>query len=740
MNAPQYTQDNLRITITSPFGPNQLLFKTLQGEETLSKPFQFTVEMLSQADDLAFQTIVGKNLGITIQFPEDNQRYLNGMVTRFIQAGRDARFTVYQAEMRPWLWALTLTRNCRIFQHLSVPDIIKKVFNDLGFTDYRLRLIYSYPPRDYCVQYEETAFNFVCRLMEDEGIFYFFEHQADKHILVLADDLGAHQPCPGIDTARFCQSPNETNPEDIITHCQWFQQLVSGQYAVDDFNFELPSTDLKTAVKGPCGPFRIYEYAAGFSKRDQGESKVRRRIEAHELPYQLLSGQGHCFSFTSGYQFQLLEHRRADLNQSYVLRWVAHDLSLEHYSNAFDAFAVTVPFRPPMVTPKPKIVSTQTAIVTGPEGEEIWTDNYGRIKVQFHWDQEGQYDDNSSCWIRVNQGWAGKGWGHIGLPRIGQEVIVSFLNGDPDRPLVTGAVYNAQQVLPYPLPTEQTKSTLKSNSSKGGQGFNEIRLEDKKGQEQLFIHAEKNQDIRVKNDTYESIGANRHLSVGSSQFEQVAADKHLAVSGDQFERIQGDCNLTVNGDQLEAISHTHHLTLTDQLAHLKGSRHVTIGNADNLKVGGQLSITAGSIHQKTGNYGLNTEVIDLSGSGNVKITSGATLTLQVGPSFITLSASGIDISGPIININSGGTPGGGGQCAPTAPAAPESPTAPKAPSPADGAGSGTKSVDEYSVVAEDAPPPNAASAATTAAANPTAAALTQAAQVGMPLCTACPAS
>ncbi|MDY6991275.1 MAG: type VI secretion system tip protein TssI/VgrG [Pseudomonadota bacterium] len=513
MNAPLYTQDNLRITVTSPFGPDKLLFKSLQGEEYLSKLFQFNIEMLAQVDDLEFNSIIGQNLGITIQFPEDNQRYINGMVTRFVQAGTDARFSVYHAEIRPWLWALTLTQNCRIFQQLSVPDLLKKIFNELGFSDYRFKLMYPHEPREYCVQYEETAFNFAARLMEDEGMFYFFEHQADKHTLIIADDLGAHPLCPGIDTARFWQSPNETSPEDVITQCQFGQQMVSGKYAVDDFNFEIPSTRLRTQVGGPCGDYRIYEYAAGYCKRDQGDIKVRRRIEAHELNQKLLEGQGHCFSFTAGHQFNLTEHTRGDLNRAYVLRWVSHSLSLNHYSNAFHAFPADIPFRPPLITPKPKIVSTQTAIVTGPSGEEIWTDNYGRIKVQFHWDQEGQYDENSSCWIRVNQSWAGKGWGHISLPRIGQEVIVSFLNGNPDTPVVTGGVYNAQQVVPYGLPGAQTKSTLKSNSSKGGGGSNELRFEDKAGQEEIFVHAQKDQNEIVENNMSTTVKADKTVSV-----------------------------------------------------------------------------------------------------------------------------------------------------------------------------------------------------------------------------------
>ncbi|MDY6993339.1 MAG: type VI secretion system tip protein TssI/VgrG, partial [Pseudomonadota bacterium] len=641
------------------------------------------------------------NLSLTIQFPEDNQRYINGMVTRFIQAGRDARFSVYRAELRPWLWALTLTQNCRIFQHLTVPEIIKKIFDDLGFSDYRFRLIYKYDKRDYCVQYQESAFNFVCRLMEDVGIFYFFEHQADKHTLVLADDLGAHPDCPAINIARFLQSSNETEVEDVVTHCQWSQQLVSGQYALKDFNFEIPKVNLKVQVGGPCSDYLIYEYAAGFQKRDPGEFKVRRRIESQELDYQLLDGHSHCFSFTSGYQFTLTEHPRSALNQTYVLRWLSHDLSFTHYQNSFQAFPLETPFRAPVTTPKPRIVGTQTAVVTGPEGEEIWTDRYGRIKVQFHWDQEGQYDENTSCWIRVNQGLSGKGWGHFSLPRIGQEVIVSFFNGDPDRPIVTGAVYNGWQQVPYPLPAEQTKSTLKSNSSKGGEGFNEVRFEDKKGQEQIFIHAEKNQDIRVKNNTHEWIGNERHLVVKKHQLEQVEEDKHLTVKGDRFQLLASDTNLTVKGEQLEHTQGHYHVTVDgDQLTAIQGHEHVSIQGNQNQQIGQKASLKAGSeLHAQAGMI--------------VSIEAGAQLTIKAGGSFITLDPSGVSIVGPTIKINSGGAPV---PCAPTAPARAEPPDLPA-----------------ENVFAAATAESGKASTATT----PAAAVLKQAAADGTPFCEQC---
>jgi len=583
-----YTQDNLRITLTTPLGPNPLLFKTLKGQESLSQPFHFTVEMLSQNHNLNFTPLIGQPLGVTIQFPEDHQRHLNGIVTRFTQLGRDARFSVYQAELRPQLWPLTLSQNCRIFQKQTVPEILAQIFAEFHLKDYRFRLVYNYEPRDYCVQYQETSFNFINRLMEDEGLFYFFEHQADKHTLIIADYLSAHPDCPGIDTVRFWHSPNDTTPEDVITHCQFSQQLVSGQYAVDDFNFEIPATRLRSQVGGPYGEYRIYEYGSGHGKRAQGDNKVRRRIEAEELAHQMLEGQSYCFSFTAGHQFQLTQHFRIELNRAYVLRQVIHDLSLTHYQNHFQAFPAEMPFRSPITTPKPKMMSTQTAIVTGPSGEEIWTDKYGRIKVQFHWDQQGQYDENSSCWIRVNQGWAGKSWGHLSLPRIGQEVIVSFINGNPDTPIVTGAVYNAQHVVPYPLPAQQTKSTFKSLSTKGGLpwlNYNEFRFEDKKGLEEVYLQAEKDWNTLVKNDKTQNIQNDETLTVDHDRTRTVHHDEQVTVDNDRRKTVHHDEQTIIDHDHTQTVSHDEHLVVAhDRTRIVHHDEYITINNNRNQQV------------------------------------------------------------------------------------------------------------------------------------------------------------
>jgi type VI secretion system secreted protein VgrG len=537
--AVDFTQDNLYLTVSTPLGRDKLLLPHFHGEERLSGLFHFSLEMLSEDHGLDFKKIVGHSATITIEQTNSTTRYVNGIVGRFVQAERDARFTTYYAELHPWLWLLTMTSDCRIFQNQTVQDIIDTVFKDLGFTDYRFDLKATYLQREYCVQYQESAFDFVSRLLEDEGIFYFFEHQADKHTLVLADDADAHVACAGVTSVRWHPTP----ADDVITHCTLERQVTTGKYALDDFNFETPSTDLLVSANGTGNStMQLYEYLGGFAKKDVGDKKANRRLEAHELLANLLRGQGYCRTFTAGHRFTLTEHDRKDINGTYVLHWVSHTATQKRYSNVFEVFPAEVPFRPPRRTPTPTIAGSQTAIVVGKKGEEIWTDKYGRVMVQFHWDQRGKNDENSGCWIRVAQGWAGKQWGSLFLPRVGQEVIVSFLEGNPDRPIITGAVYNAQHLVPYALPQEQTKSTIKSNSSKGGKGFNEIRFEDKKDQEEIYVHAQKDLTCQVLNNETNTVRQNRTVTIQEGDETLVVQKGHRTVqvnTGNETHEVKG---------------------------------------------------------------------------------------------------------------------------------------------------------------------------------------------------------
>ena len=537
-----YTQEQRFIAIDTPLGKDVLLLQGFTGQEAVSRLFRFSLDLLSENPSISFDQIVGQKVTIRV-FLAEGERYINGYVSRFAQSGSDHRFTHYRAEVVPWLWFLTRRANCRIFQNQKATDIIKKVFSDTaykGISESQDRAQGNVEQREYCVQYRETDFNFVSRLMEEEGIYYFFEHGDGKHTMVLANSPGAHKSCPGQAKAMYDYTATHHEREDVIRAWQIEQELRTGKYALTDYNFETPSTSLAvneatTVNVDGNSRYEIFDYPGPHLKKPRGQNLVKLRMEEEETPAIVVTGSSICRAFTSGYKFDLTDHYRQDLNKSYVLTEVRHSTSVgdlyttgegtgERYSNQFTCIPQTTPFRPTRLTPKPVVQGPQTAVVVGKDGEEIWTDKYGRVKVHFHWDRENKWNENSSCWVRVSQNWAGKRWGAMFIPRIGQEVIVDFLEGDPDQPIVTGRVYNAEEMPHYELTKHQTKSYIKTNSSKGGGGFNELRFEDDKGKEQIFMHGEKDMDVRVKNDSKEYIGKDRHLIIKGTQNEKVDQD------------------------------------------------------------------------------------------------------------------------------------------------------------------------------------------------------------------------
>ncbi|MBD0371107.1 MAG: type VI secretion system tip protein VgrG [Pyrinomonadaceae bacterium] len=645
-----YSQDTLKLTVTTPLGKDKLLLRAFDGSEQISGLFRFTLEMVSEDNSLDFSAIVGKALTVTLSMNDGTKHHFNGIVGRFMQTESNVRLTTYYAEIHPWLWMLTKTSDCRIFQNQSVPQIIKQIFTDLEFTDFRDELKGTYEARDYCVQYDETAFNFVSRLMEDEGIFYFFEHTEDKHTMVLADDADSHQPCPGLTAAQYRQTDIDHTDDHAVTRCSVEEQVVTGKFAHDDFNFETPTTDLIVEETGAGSKMRVYEYPGGFSSKDSGEARAKIRLDAFEQPQKVLRGEGYVRAFTAGYKFDLKNHYRSDANKSYVLRWVSHAATQERYSNSFEAFPIDLPFRPARETPKPVIVGSQTAIVVGKSGEEIWTDKYGRIKVQFHWDQKGKNDENSSCWIRVDYGWAGKKWGGIYIPRIGQEVIVSYLEGDPDRPIITGAVYNAQQTVPYTLPDEQTKSTIKSNTSKGGEGFNEIRFEDKKDSEEIYVHAQKDNNIviehdrtkKVLNDETNTIKNNRSTTIqeGNDTYVVDKGNRTFQVNtGNETYEVKGTRDVTVTGNE----THTDKANFT----------HKVTGNYE-LKVTGNLTIdVTGSVTFKSAQAMTHETQMSMTNKAGMSMTNEAQLSItNKGTASNTVESGGMTtIKGAVVKIN-----------------------------------------------------------------------------------------
>jgi type VI secretion system secreted protein VgrG len=669
-----YTQENRLIAIDTPLGQDVLLLQGFTGQEGISRLFSYQLNLLSEDSSLSFAGIVGQRVTLRIALADGGERYINGFVSRFAQSGSDARFTYYRAEVVPWLWFLTRTTDCRIFQNMTVPDIITKIFKDLGFTDFKSKLEGTFEPRDYCVQYRETDFNFVSRLMEENGIFYFFEHEEKKHTLVLANSPTVHQPCPGQPEVRCDFSAGAMLEEDVIAGWQMEQELRPGKYALTDYNFETPSTSLAVNVAstinvGGNGKYEVYDYPGEYLKKAQGERLAKIRMEEEEAPHVVVSGSGTCRAFTSGYRFDLLGHYSAQMDKCYVLTEVQHVASVgesyagaradagESYSNHFTCIPHDVPFRPARVTPKPTVQGPQTAIVVGRSGEEIYTDKYGRVKVQFHWDREGKRDENSSCWIRVSHPWAGKGWGSVSIPRIGQEVIVDFLEGDPDQPIITGRVYNAEQMPPYTLPAGGVVSGLKTNSTKGGGGYNEMSMDDTKGKEKITVHAQYDMGTTVEHDDTQTVHNNRTITVDGTHAETIKKDTTITILEGPYKLdVQKNTHTHhVNGNVIEWYDATQETHVFNDITIISGNSKITLNAKTEIVL--QCGDSFFSMKQD-GTILLSGKNIEISGTNEVKNGVGNqntvfnTQKVATSGAAINTSATGMhEITGAVVKIN-----------------------------------------------------------------------------------------
>ena len=637
MSAP--TQIDRPFRVKTSLGDDALLLDSFVGVERVSDPFRFVLRLLSPDPNVDMQSLLTKPAVLTFQLAGDAERHIHGNICRMklLEVGADA-MAAYEAEVVPWFWFLTLFSDCRSFQNMAVPDIVEKVFKDRGFTDFRANLQGTYNPREFCVQYRETDFNFVSRLLEEEGIFYYFEHTEDKHTMVLADDVSAFAACPNQPndaSVQFAPTTGGRLDNDVVFTLEAEYRVQTGTASHTDYDFTKPNASLFATLAG-TQKGEAYDYPGKYATKDDGDHYARIRLEELEVGISTVRGASNCMGFESGYKFTLTNHYRDAANMDYTLLMVEHRARNTSYSagqvdpfeykNRFEAIPNSVPFRPARRARKPVIDGTQTAVVVGKSGEEIWTDQYGRVVVQFFWDRQGTSNENSSCWIRVAQGWAGKQWGYICIPRIGQEVIVSFLEGDPDRPIITGSVYNAVQMPPYTLPDNQTQSTWKSMSSKGGGGFNELRFEDKKGSEQIFIHGEKDMDMRIKNDRREWIGEDRHLVVVRDKLEKTGRDSHLDLTRDHIEKIGRDHHLTISGKEAISITGSHSLAVTGDVIEQFSGNHSS---------------------QVTQNLYLKAMQVVIEGMTG--------LTINVGGSFVTINSGGVFISGPMVMINSGGS-------------------------------------------------------------------------------------
>ncbi|MCA9127973.1 MAG: type VI secretion system tip protein VgrG [Planctomycetales bacterium] len=635
------TQASRTLQIDTPLGADEVLLTSFSGAEELSRLFQFQLDLVSENTDIAAEDIVGKNVTFSIDYDhEDGKRYFNGFVQRFAAGDEDpSGRRGYHAIVVPWLWFLTQTTDCRIFQEMTVVEIIEKIFDDLGFSDFDVSQVrQSHPKREYCVQYRETDFEFVSRLMEEEGIFYYFKHEQGKHNLMLADSASAYVDC----LESSVDYPLEEQMTGVVkAHLHSWEHVYefrSGAWAHTDYNFKTPKQKLMTTEKTlmkfqKVKEYEQYDYPGEYPDKGIGAPLARVRMEELELEHNMVAASSSCKSFSPGERFKVERHRcSAEEGKSYVIMKVLHVAhekgeyetgvsdDTPEYENKFVCFPDTATFRPKRSTRKPIVQGPQTAVVVGPAGSEIYTDEFSRVKVQFFWDREGKSDDQSGCWIRVSQAWAGQNWGFVCIPRIGQEVIVGFLEGDPDQPIIIGRVYNAEQMPPYELPSNMTQSGIKTRSSQGGgsDNFNELRFEDKSGSEEVYLHAEKDLNIVVENDRAEEIGRDRQLHVGRDKSETVDRNKTISVLGGHTETISKSMTINVGASLTETIA-------VGYVENVGGAMALTVGAALAVSVGGGSAETVGGA--KAENIaGSKTENVGT----NLAVTTGGTLSESVG--------------------------------------------------------------------------------------------------------------
>jgi len=609
------------------------------GREAISQPYRFDLELVSEHPDLDLESLLHRPAFLALSSDGSG---IHGLVHQAAQGESGKRLTRYRLTLVPQLAYLAHRTNQRIFQHLSVPQIVAQVLEEHGIqaNAYRFQLgPVIYPPREYCVQYDETDLHFIQRLCEEEGIHYHFEHSTRGHVLVFGDDQTSFARL-GQPTA-YLQDNGMTADEPVIKRFAVRVATRTSRVSRRDYDFEQPRLLMEAAYRAEPAQasnsqpdLEDYDYPGRFTERARGKHLSQRALERHRSDCRLAEGSSDQPGLVSGHLLEISDHPRREWNDLWLLTEVLHegkqpqvleesitnnvdtgDGFAQGYRNRFSATPWDIPFRPALDHPKPKVLGSQTAVVTGPAGEEIHCDEYGRVRVQFHWDRHGQADDKTSCWLRVSSSWAGDRYGGITIPRVGMEVLVTFLEGDPDQPLVTGCLYHKEHQVPYDLPANKTRTVFKTLSSPGGGGYNELRIEDRKGAEQIYIHAQRDWDENIEHDQKIRVGHERHDTVEANSYSEFRAEEHLAVAGDRKVEVKPDDHLTV--------AHTQHIKL--------GTAHLT-------KAGREIHLKAGQ---------------------KMVIEAGIELTLKAGGSFIKLDPGGITVSGPLARINTGGTPGKG---------------------------------------------------------------------------------
>lgn len=708
----KFTQDNRFMRVESALGKDAFLLRRLQASESLSTLFHIDVDLLSYDGNIRAEDIIGSHMATFIGTNGIQPRPLNGFVKSFVYTGLEKRGLYgYKAELVPWLWFLDKRTNCRIFQNLTVQKIIESVFSELGFSDFNFSLIDVHQPFEYCVQYQESDFRFVSRLLEQEGLFYFFEHKEDKHILHIADNASAFV----FMDEKVIEHSSGSRAKHYLDAWQHCFQYCSGAFAQTDYNFENANlsllTETPTSIKlNNNSALERFEFPGNYSENQRGQTLTRIRMQQEEAGYQVVRATGNFHQLEVGKKFKLRsDEAAADDKKNFVISEIRHDAfegsyldegnkddgdGESRYQNRFICLPEEVTYRPPLNTPKPRIDGVQTALVVGKPGDEIYTDKYGRIKLQFYWDRYGKKNETSSCWVRVATPWAGTKWGTLNIPRVGQEVVVTFVNGDPDQPLVIGSVYNSTHMPPVGLPERKNYAGTKSRSVKGGSGsFNEFSLDDSNGSEQVKLHAQKDYNTTVGNNLSSSVTANASYNVDGNSSTTIGGNNSLSVQGNDSTTVQGNQDYTVQGNRSGTVS--GNLTEntagkaessigTSESCTVGTNQDVSIGTNQTTSVGANQTISIGANQEMTigGNQSIGvTGKQDISAlAQNISISTSATtsalsvaingqasialsvggssitidpagITLSMGASSVKIDAMGVTVVGPMVKLN-----------------------------------------------------------------------------------------
>ncbi|MCC7373197.1 MAG: type VI secretion system tip protein VgrG [Verrucomicrobiales bacterium] len=723
-----FTQRNRLAAIISPLGEDALGLISFQGRESISQPFEYVAQVISRDANLDFDKLVGAPVMLRLETMRGGRRFFSGIVNRLEQVASQKHYARYQLTIVPWLWFLTRCSDCHIYQDKTVPQILEEVLKRYQLGDYELRLTGKYHPKEYCVQYRETDFNFVNRLMEQEGIYYYHVHTKSKHILVIADSPGAHESRKGYEELLY--RPGDSSRRDLEQILGWTirREAQSGAFEHRDYDFKSPSKDLSAHSlvrrKHDLSQGEVFDFPGGFVAHDEGRQYAKVRLQEMQVRHAVVQGEADARGLATGFVFKLKEHPRKDQCGKHLVIDTQISVRVGEYESEEASERDDSPFfhcsfrvvdaeeqlRPERRTPKPVVQGPQTAIVVGPPGAEIHVDEHARVRVHFHWDRHHEATaEDSSCWMRVSQPWAGKGYGGMNIPRVGQEVVVEFLEGDPDRPLINGRLYNGESMphasnagrdgkegntKPTGIPEAAMMTSFKSNSFGGSGGHNEITMNDAAGKEGLFLKAQKDEIHKVGNDREDtvgnnetiSIGNNRDDTVGNNETRKVGNDRSREVANNETIKVANNQDISIGVNRTETVGAEESVTVgANRNLTVAANNTETVGSTDTKSVGANQMLTVGANQSVTvganlaSNIGasanesigmmrqLNVGLIDnvtaglihnLNAGLTVTISAGVTLTLkgpggtiEIGPSGITIDGKTVTIKGNPININ-----------------------------------------------------------------------------------------